>query len=93
MKGKAIVTADRGYESYNNFAHIERKGWNYVIRVKDLDSNGILSGLRLPVSGEFDINVHLTLTKKQTKEVKAHPGIYKFVPSTSTFDFLDLQDN
>jgi hypothetical protein len=91
IKGKAIVTADRGYESYNNFAHIESKGWNYVIRVKDLDSNGILSGLRLPASGEFDTDVHLTLTKKQIKEVKAHPEIYKFVPSTSTFDFLDLQ--
>jgi hypothetical protein len=58
-----------------------------------LDSNGILSGLRLPSSGEFDMDVHLTLTKKQTKEVKAHPEIYKFVPSTSTFDFLDLQEN
>jgi len=34
IKGKTIVIADRGYESYNNFAHLERKGWNYVIRVK-----------------------------------------------------------
>ncbi|MGM1050712.1 MAG: IS4 family transposase [Bacillota bacterium] len=93
IKGKTIVTADRGYESYNNFAHLERKGWNYVIRVKDLDSNGILSGLRLPSSGEFGRDVHLTLTKKQTKEVKANPEIYKFVPSTSTFDFLDLHEN
>nr|WP_281279677.1 transposase [Paenibacillus lentus] len=76
IKGKTIVIADRGYESYNNLAHLERKGWNYVIRVKDLDSNGILSGLRLPSSGEFDRHIHLTLTKKQTKEVKAHPEIY-----------------
>jgi hypothetical protein len=51
LKGKTIVIADRGYESYNNFAHMERKGWNYVIRVKDLDSSGILSGLRLPSGG------------------------------------------
>jgi hypothetical protein len=93
IKGKTIVIADRGYESYNNFAHLERKGWNYVIRVKDLDSNGILSGLRLPSGGAFDSDVHLTLTKKQTKEVKAHPEIYRFVPSTSTFDFLDLHEN
>ncbi|AIQ70276.1 IS4 family transposase [Paenibacillus graminis] len=92
IKGKTIVIADRGYESYNNFAHIERKGWNYVIRVKDLASSGILSGLRLPLGGEFDRDIHLTLTKKQTTEVKVHPEIYKFVPSTSTFDFLDLQE-
>jgi len=93
LQGKIIVIADRGYESYNNFAHIECKGWNYVIRVKDLDSNGILSGLRLPASGAFDQDVHLTLTRKQTKEVKAHPEIYKFLPSNSTFDFLDLHEN
>jgi hypothetical protein len=92
IKGKTIVIADRGYESYNNFAHIERKGWNYVIRVKDLASSGILSGLRLPSGGEFDRDIHLTLTKKQTTEVKMHPEIYKFIPSTSTFDFLDLQE-
>ncbi|WP_262928162.1 IS4 family transposase [Paenibacillus sp. 37] len=93
IQGKTIVIADRGYESYNNFAHLERKGWGYVIRVKDLDSRGILSGLHLPYSGEFDTDVHLTLTKKQTKEVKAEPEKYKFVPATSTFDFLDLQDH
>lgn len=73
IQGKTIVIADRGYESNNNFAHIERKGWNYVIRVKDLDSNDILSGLRLPASGAFDVDVHLTLTKKQTKAIKAQP--------------------
>ncbi|MBU5674793.1 IS4 family transposase, partial [Paenibacillus brevis] len=91
IKGKTIVTADRGYESYNNFAHIERKGWNYVIRVRD--SSGIVTSLHLPTDGEFDLPIHLTLTKKQTKEVKAHPEIYRFVPATSTFDFLDLHEN
>jgi hypothetical protein len=93
IQGKVIVIADRGYESYNNFAHIERKGWNYVIRVKDLNSNGILSGLRLPTSGEFDLDAQVILTKKQTKEVKAHPEMYKFVPSHSSFEFVDLQKN
>ena len=32
---KAIVIADRGYESYNDMAHIQEKGWYYLIRVKD----------------------------------------------------------
>jgi hypothetical protein len=90
---KAIIIADRNYESYNNFAHIEKKGWNYVIRVKDLGSNGILSGLRLPLDGEFDISISRILTKKQTNKVKAQPEIYKFVPINSTFDFLDLHTN
>jgi len=93
INDRVILTADRGYESYNNFAHIERKGWNYLIRVKDLGSNGILSGLNLPTSGEFDIRVHRILTRKQTNEVKAHPEIYRCLPNNSTFDFLDLHIN
>lgn len=93
LQGKTIVIADRGYESYNNFAHLERKGWNYIIRVRDLTSRGILSGLDLPSSEEFDTRVHLTLTRKQTKAIKAQPEKYKFVPSTSTFDFLDTMQN
>ncbi len=56
--GNVIVIADRNYESYNIFAHAERKGWNYLIRVKDLGSNGILSALPLPKEGEFDIIVN-----------------------------------
>ena len=35
-----ILIADRGYEAYNNMAHIEQKGWKYLIRVKD--KQGIL---------------------------------------------------
>ena len=88
IEGKVIIVADRNYESYNNFAHIEQKAWNYVIRVKDLGSNGILSGLSLPYDGEFDIPINLILTKKHTKEVRANRHIYKFISSTSTFDFL-----
>ena len=90
IKENVIILADRGFESYNNFAHIENKGWNYVIRVKDVGSNGILSGMRLLADPEFDICVRRILTRKQTKEVKAHPEIYRFLPTNSTFDFLDL---
>ena len=93
IEGKVIVVADRGYESYNNFAHIECKGWHYVIRVKDLHSTGILSSLVLPSGGEFDVCINLTLTRKQTNEVKEHPEIYKFLNSKAVFDFLDLRTN
>lgn len=94
IKDKVILVADRGYESYNIFAHIEKKNWNYVIRVKDSSSSGgILSGLHLPTDREFDITVQRVLTRKQTKEIKMHPEIYRFLPSSSTFDFLDLHTN
>lgn len=93
MSGDVIVVADRGYESYNVFAHIEKKGWKYAIRVKDIMSNGILSALKLPDEDEFDVNINIILTRKQTNETKINPEIYKFVPKASTFDYLDLKIN
>ena len=90
---KTIFIADRGYESYNIFAHAEEKGVNYLIRAKDKKSNGIISSLTLPAADSFDIDVSLIMTKKQTNEVKAQPQLYKFVPKNSTFDFLDLHKN
>ena len=93
IKENVIVTADRGYENYNTLAHIENKGWNYVIRVKDIDSNGILSYLQLPKDGEFDLTLRFILTKKTTREVKDNPHIYRRLPSHAPFDFLDKSIN
>ena len=90
---KPIFIADRGYESYNVFAHIERKGMNYLIRVKDRDSNGILGAILFPETDIFDVDVHKRLTRKQTNEVKAHPEKDHFLPRNSPFDFLDLHTN
>jgi hypothetical protein len=90
IQEKVIVIANRGYESYNVFAHIEQKGWNYAIRVKDINSSGILSKRKLTEKDEFDETLSFTLTRKQTNEIKANPERYQFIPSGSTFDFLDL---
>lgn len=89
---KTIFLADRGYESYNIFAHAEQREMFYLIRVKDRHSKSILSSLSLPQTEEFDMNVHLTLTRKQTKQARTCSGIYKFLPNNSTFDFLDLNE-
>ena len=73
IKEKTIIMADRGYESYNVFEHIAKKNWNYVIRVKDIYSNGIASGLSTPNKEIFDIEHSTLLTRRQTKDIKAHP--------------------
>lgn len=83
---KAIVLADRGYESYNVMAHIEQKGWKYLIRVKN--SKGIVAGLNLPDSNEFDIEVRLTLTRRQTKEIMTHREKYRTIMKNMRFDYL-----
>ena len=41
---KALLIADRGYESYNNMAHIQEKGWFFLIRIKD-GTKGMKNGL------------------------------------------------
>lgn len=89
---KTIFLADRGYESYNIFAHVEQREMFYLIRVKDRHSKSILSSLSLPQVEEFDTNVHLALTRKQTKEARTCLGVYKFLPNNSTFDFLDQNE-
>ncbi len=89
IQGSVILLADRGYESYNVFEHITKKGWNYVIRVKDIHSSGIISKRKPSEREEFDETFPIMLTRRQTKEIKLHPEIYQFLPRNCTFDFLD----
>lgn len=86
---KAILIADRGYENYNVMAHAINKGWKFVIRIKDKNSNGIASGLNLPKTDIFDIDVSMTFTRQQTKMTKM--AGYKFMPTNQTFDYLPLK--
>lgn len=86
----ALLLADRGYESYNNLAHIQEKGWKFLIRIRD-GTAGIASGLDLPATDEFDVPFHLKLTNKQSNEVKEllkDKDHYKFIPNTTRFDYL-----
>ena len=92
IKDEVIVITDRGYEGYNNLAHIERKGWKYLIRIKD-GIGGIISGLQPPNTEEFDFCVQRILTRKQTKKVKENPDVYKLLRQDKQFDFLDLHTN
>lgn len=87
---KALIIADRGYESYNNMAHIQEKGWFFLIRIRD-GNHGIKKALELPASATYDVDVSLKLTRKQTKETKEllkKRNQYRFIPSTTPFDYL-----
>jgi len=81
-----ILVADRGYENYNIMAHADQKGWKYIIRIKDVDSNGIASALDLPHEDSFDIDITLTFTRKNNKETKA--AGYRWMPQNQMFDYL-----
>lgn len=94
IDGNVIVVMDRGYESFNNIAHFQEKSWNYVIRAKG--SHGIISGLSLPDAPEFDEEITLTLTRRQTKETLAllseRPDRYRWLQTRTTFDYIKPKD-
>lgn len=87
---KVLLLADRGYESYHALAHIQEKGWHFLIRIKD-SSTGITSGLTLPDKEEYDIPFHLNLTRKQSNSIKKlleDRNQYRYISSSSRFDYL-----
>ena len=92
---KAIFIADRNYATFNNMEHIKKTGHKFLIRVKDIHSGtSLLKSFRsLPKQGEFDEDVHITFTKRQTNEIKAHPETYKIIVSNQRFDFLDSENH
>ena len=90
----ALIIADRGYESYNNMAHIQEKGWKFLIRIRDGDS-GIKKSLLLPKEDTYDFPIHLSLTRKQTNETKRlfqRKNEYRFVPANVVFDYLPVKN-
>lgn len=83
-----IFTADRGYESYNDMAHVTECGHKFVIRVKDIDSKGVLSDLGLPDT-YFDKSMTLKLICRATneiKEMKKTDNLIRYV--RGKFDYL-----
>ena len=92
---KAIFIADRNFATFNNMEHIKKTGHKFLIRAKDIHSGtSLLKSFRsLPKQGEFDEDVHITFTKRQTNEIKAHPETYKIIVSNQRFDFLDSENH
>ena len=44
-------------------SHAIEKGWKFLIRIKDVHSNGIASGLELPQTVVSDMDINLILTR------------------------------
>lgn len=65
-----IILADRGYESFNVFEHISYAGQKFVIRAKDINSNGFLSHLVLPQTPTFYVTVNFKLTRGKLRLLK-----------------------
>lgn len=94
LLSRALLIADRGYESYNNLAHIQEKGWYFLFRIKD-GNCGIKQGLTLPDKESYDINFELNLTRKKTNEVRElikDNNHYRCIQNNMVFDYLPLKN-
>lgn len=68
FKGKSIITADRGYESYNVIAHcINTPNMDFLLRVRNRGAMREIE--KLPLM-ELDKQVTIEITTSQTKEDK-----------------------
>ena len=85
---KAIFIADRGYVSFNVFAHAIENGTFFLIRAREPSCRSMLSKLELPDEPEFDITFERWLTRRNTNTVKTQPEIYKSIASR-VFDYLE----
>lgn len=86
---KTIFIADRNYECWNVMAHAQNKGLYFLIRAKDINSNGILRSFRFNESaGSFDLNLPINLVRLKQSIDKTNPSSYRTMASNVTFDFL-----
>lgn len=76
---KTLIVADRGYESYNVFAHFKEKtGADFLIRVKQ--SRSAMREVRKLPMKELDTDISFTLTTTQTKTDKENGYIFIQTP-------------
>lgn len=74
FKEKTLIVADRGYESYNTFAHfLEHPNVYFLIRVKQ-DRSAMREIGKLPMT-ELDVDVSFVITTTQTNADKENRHI------------------
>ena len=91
--GSPIFVADRGFASYNVFAHALENHIDFIIRSKDLNTKRILGLDQLPDS--IDQTVTLRLTRTQSKKKRQYPDKaeqYRYVCKNIAFDYLNPEN-
>lgn len=86
----SIYLGDRGYASYNNFAHIIENGQYFLIRCTDKKNKGIL-GRSLEGVREIDVHVERILSRSLSKKKREHPQLaerYRHVCNNVPMDYL-----
>lgn len=92
-KTKPIFIADRGFCSYNVFAHAIENRASFLIRAKDVFVSRLLGQ---DISGrEFDVSLQRVFSRTHSKKKYLHPecaGLYKFVCANVCFDYISKEN-
>lgn len=88
-KYPVIIMADRGYENYNLFAHIEERLFDYVIRIRDLGAaRTMAAGFDFPSDGSLNLTRDAVITSHSTDPYIVNRIKYKYFSKTSRFDYI-----
>lgn len=85
-----IYLCDRGYASYNAFAHVIENGQFFVMRCTDDKTEKIL-GFPLDNIQQLDYHVERILSRSQSKKKRLHPEQeeqYRFVCKNVPMDYI-----
>lgn len=93
VETKPIFIADRGFCSYNVFAHAIENQAYFLIRAKDTYVSKLCDK---DISGkEFDISLQKIFCRTQSKKKRLHPEsdeLYKFVCANIDFDYISKEN-
>ena len=87
--GSPIFVADRGFASYNVFAHAFENGRLFAIRAKDINIKRLLRADGLPQ--QMDEWADVILTRSNAKKKRMHPeseSLYRCICKAVPFDFI-----
>ena len=87
--GFPIFVADRGFASFNVFAHALEKGCFFAIRAKDINIRRLLATSSLPE--QLDRWVEVILTRSNARKKRLHPeleSLYRYICKAVPFDFI-----
>ncbi|MBQ6164284.1 MAG: IS4 family transposase [Clostridia bacterium] len=87
-----IFIGDMNYSSFNVMAHIKSINQSFLLRTKDITSNGSASTFKLPDEDIFDLSLpDLTLTRLRTAEHTQDNNHLRYLARDSVFDFLSTK--
>lgn len=88
-----IYLCDRGYASYNSFAHVIENGQFFLIRCTDKKTAGML-GSSLDGVKELDCHVDRILSRSQSKKKRLQPekaDHYRHISKNVPLDYLSQE--